>query len=96
MALTITITDPNLIKLIQQKAEETGVSQSEAAQLVLKQGAPVSKPTQAVHTPLTSEYKAERKAKILATLASIHELVTDEDRAFNFDAWLYDENGLPH
>ncbi len=96
MALTITITDPKLIELIQQKAEEAGVSQSEAAQRVLKERASENIRAQVTHTPLTAEYKAERKAKVMATLASIHELATDEDRAFDYNAWLYDENGLPH
>lgn len=35
MALTVTITDPELIALIEQKAGEAGVSESEAVELVL-------------------------------------------------------------
>lgn len=94
MALTITITDPKLIELIQQKAEEAGVSLSEAAHLVLEEGASETMRTQ-VHTPLTAEYKAERKAKVMATLAEIHAVIRRQDRFGDYDAWLYDWAGLP-
>ena len=96
MALTVTITDPKLIELIQQKAKEAGVSQSGAAEIVLwdvfSENAHVDRRTS---PPLTSEYKTARKAKVMATLAEIHAIVQRQDRFGDYDAWLYDWAGLP-
>lgn len=96
MALTITITDPKLIELIQQKAKEAGVSQSEAAQRVLEERSDVAPaPEPKAHT-MTQQERDERAEKAMKILSRIHAQITDEDRAFDYDAWLYDENGLPH
>jgi len=96
MALTITITDPKIIKLIEQKAAEAGISESEAVESALGKGDVESLGQTAPDYPrLSDEYKEVRRERVMKTLAEIHELVTDEDRAFDYDAWLYDENGLP-
>ncbi|HWV35559.1 MAG TPA: type II toxin-antitoxin system VapB family antitoxin [Thermomicrobiales bacterium] len=97
MALTITITDPKIIKLIEQKAAEAGISASEAVEHALGQeNTKTVDQADQDHPRLSDEYKEARRERVLKTLAEIHELVTDEDRAFDYDAWLYDENGLPH
>jgi hypothetical protein len=95
MALTVTITDPELIALIEQKAGEAGVSESEAVELVLgeRRNPTYASQRSGQETALARE---ERIARALKTLAEIHKVITDEDRAFDYDAWLYDENGLPH
>ena len=36
-----------------------------------------------------------RYERAMAILREIHPHITDEDRAFDYDAWLYDENGAP-
>ena len=96
MALTITITDPKLIEMIQQKAEEAGVSQSEAVEIVLRDAFSENVYIDRRMPPLlTPEYKGAREAQVMATLAEIHTIVRRQDRFEDYDARFYDWAGLP-
>lgn len=95
MALTITITDPETIQLIQQASERTGETPTQLVKRLAKTSS-VSQATQRMGPEAESPHaRQERIARAFKTLTEIHELVTDEDRAFDYNAWLYDENGLP-
>ncbi|MGN6031457.1 MAG: hypothetical protein ACTHQE_07305, partial [Thermomicrobiales bacterium] len=55
--------------------------------------------TQREARPNSAETPAERAARLAEIdqiLHEIHASITDADRAFDDDAWLYDDNGLPH
>jgi len=97
MALTITITDPRTIAAIRAKAAERGISESEMVS-ALVDDAVAANPVEAMPDapPETPEERAARFAEIDSLLKEIHATITDEDRAFDHNAWLYDENGLPH
>ncbi|MGB3330376.1 MAG: type II toxin-antitoxin system VapB family antitoxin [Thermomicrobiales bacterium] len=98
MAHTITITNPRTIALIEEEAAARGLSPAEAVDRII---ADRSDRTASVETPPapsqeTPEERAARLADADRILSELQAMVTDEDRAFDYDAWLYDENGLPH
>ncbi|MGC4105202.1 MAG: hypothetical protein QM753_02455 [Thermomicrobiales bacterium] len=95
MALTITITNPHIIAIIERQAAERGISESDMVAETVDAAFAAATPTGAPKTRSPEEIAA-RKARALAILGEIHASITDEDRAFDYDAWLYDENGLPH
>jgi len=100
MALTITITNPRTIARIQREAARRGLSPSETVEAAFMDQGDAS--VRIIHDPSedllveTPVERAERHAAIQRTLAIMHAAVTDADRAFDDDAWLYDEQGLPH
>ena len=96
MALTITITDPKIIKLIEQKAAEAGISASEAVEHALEERNPQTTLAPAADGSVSGELSTERAARVAELVARMQARFTDEDRVFDYDAWLYDENGIPH
>lgn len=98
MAHTITITNPRTIAIIEEVAAERGLSPAEAVDRVFADRERTPLPVRAEAPPQaeTPEERAARHDEIDRILNRIHATITDEDRAFDYDAWLYDENGLPH
>lgn len=94
MARAITITDPQTIDLIERAASRLGITETGyVTQLVTVLA---HEPEQTTMEPLSAKAVEARIARAKTILAEIHPHITDEDRAFDYDAWLYDENGLPH
>lgn len=95
MTRTITITNPRTIALIEREAAKRGVSESDMVAAIVDDALV---PDDAMHAPRaeTPEEREARFAKARALIAEMQSMMTDEDRAFDYDAWLYDENGLPH
>lgn len=93
MALTITITDPRTIAVIRAKAAERGISESEVIESAFARDHDT--PDRLSRATRSPEDIAARKARALELLRDIHAAVTDDARAFDHDAWLYDEHGLP-
>ena len=96
MALTITITDPKIIRLIEQKAAEAGISESEAVESALEERNPETTLGTVVDGSVSRELPTERAARVAELVARMQARFTNEDRAYDYDAWLYDENGIPH
>ena len=92
--MALTITDPDTVRLIQNAAERSGETPTELIKR-LATSSDISPQQQPSSRHETTEEREARIARARKTLGEIHELVTDEDRAFDYDAWLYDENGLP-
>jgi hypothetical protein len=98
VALTITITNPRTIAIIEAEAAKRGLSPAEAIDRVLGD---LDDPTMTERDelPHSAETPAERAARLTEIdqiLHEIHASITDADRAFDDDAWLYDDNGMPH
>ncbi|MGC4192124.1 MAG: hypothetical protein QM589_13305 [Thermomicrobiales bacterium] len=95
MAHTITITNPHTIAIIERGAAERGLTPVEAVDLVFADRHP-DKSGAASGKEETPEERAARLERAHHIIHEIQSMMTDEDRAFDYDAWLYDENGLPH
>ena len=86
--MALSIKDEETDALVRKLAERRNLSMTQAIKL-------------AVSNELTREEttQAERKARILREIAEIQARVTarpDRMTAEEVDAWMYDENGLPH
>jgi hypothetical protein len=98
MAHAITITDPTIIAIIEEEAQKRGLTPADAVKQIIV----AHQPDQASITPqpdASDETPEERQARLERAHQLIREMqamMTDEDRAFDYDAWLYDENGMPH
>ena len=95
MANAITITDPTVIAIIEEEAHKRGLSAAETVKelIVTHEGPDVAPAPARKETP---EERAARLARVHQLIREMQAMVTDEDRAFDYDAWHYDENGLPH
>jgi len=92
--MALTITDPRLIKLIEQRARERGTSVEQTIADAL-----VPTPVETSVAQVSSEDLEREEARqqhIDEIVRDMREHVTDEMRNFDYDAWLYDEHGLPH
>jgi hypothetical protein len=95
VALTITITNPRTIAIIERQAAERGVSESDMVAAIVDD-ALIPDDAMPAPRPETPEEREARFTKARALITEMQSMMTDEDRAFDYDAWLYDENGLPH
>lgn len=95
MALTITVTNPHTIAIIEQEAARQGISETEAVDRLVADRHP-SNPDPGARKPETPEERAARLAEADRILRELQGMMTEEDRKFDYNAWLYDENGLPH
>lgn len=91
MALTIT-TDPKLIKLIQQKAEEAGLSPQQTIQQVFD-----ANNSSHVAAGEGKHVSAEetRRQEILDLIRDMQSRMDPTMTRDDYDDWLYDEHGLP-
>jgi hypothetical protein len=89
-----TITNPRTIELIEREASRLGFTETGyVTHLVETSAIQPGSPSRASLPPEAIEARYERA---LAILREIHPHVTDEDRAFDYDGWLYGEHGAPH
>lgn len=92
MALTITITDPKLIELIQQEAEEAGLSPQQAIQHAFEAKNKSNIATQ----PITlSDSEKMRRQEIMDLIHDMQSRMNPTMSRTDYDEWLYDEHGLP-
>lgn len=98
MANAITITDPITIAIIEEEAQKRGLSPADTVRQIIVAHQPEQRDAnRAVGARTeTPEERAARLAEADRILSELQAMMTDEDRAFDYDAWLYDENGLPH
>ncbi|MGN6485319.1 MAG: hypothetical protein ACTHMX_13065 [Thermomicrobiales bacterium] len=99
MALTITITNPRTIAIIEREASRLGFTETGYITHLVEASTALPEPTSP--PPPLPPHESEdaidaRYQRALAILREIHPHITDEDRAFDYDSWLYDENGIPH
>ena len=97
MALTITITNPHTISRIEQEAADRGVSPTTVVDDAFadRRDDTPGGATPPAHRE-TPEERAARIQEARRLIAEMQSMMTDEDRAFDYNAWLYDEQGLPH
>jgi antitoxin VapB len=86
--MSLNIKNPEAHALAKELAELTGESMTEAIVVALKE--------RLARERNTEERIQERMAVITAIAQDVAERLGPEWRAMDVDAWLYDENGLPH
>ena len=85
---TLNIKNPETCRLVHQLAELTGESMTAAVEQAVRERL----------ERLAAERDQSSLEKFQRLTALVNELTanaTDEDRSFDYDAWLYDEQGLP-
>jgi antitoxin VapB len=86
--MSLNIKNPEVHALARELAGLTGESMTEAILVALRE--------RLARARNTDERIAERVAAITAIGRDVAERLGPEWRAMDHDAWLYDENGLPH
>jgi antitoxin VapB len=86
--MSLNIKNPEAHALAKELAELTGESMTEAIVVALKE--------RLARERNTEERIQERMAVITAIAQDVAERLGPEWRGMDVDAWLYDENGLPH
>ncbi|MGI8486560.1 MAG: type II toxin-antitoxin system VapB family antitoxin [Thermomicrobiales bacterium] len=92
MALTITITDPKLIKMIQQKAEEAGLSPQQTIQQAFDARDASHNVIDGSRQSIAEEV---RRQEILDLIRDMQSRMDPTMSRTDYDDWLYDEHGLP-
>jgi len=95
VARTITITNPRTIALIEREASRLGFTETGYITHLVEASSAHPEPT-SLPPHESGDAIDARYQRALAILQEIHPHITDEDRAFDYDSWLYDENGIPH
>jgi antitoxin VapB len=86
--MSLNIKNPEAHALAKELAELTGESMTEAIVVALRE--------RLARERNTEERIQERVAAITAIARDVAERLGPEWRSMDVDAWLYDENGLPH
>lgn len=86
MPASLNIKNPETHRLAEELAKLTGESMAAAVQTALRERLDQVK---------TDKSRAVRLERMTAIAENCAAHMTEEERTFDYDAWLYDENGLP-